>query len=138
YGAVEILDATVTQVTPFDCGSTGTGPDNIPMVEGMCAKVSAETERGEAATFTLDPTRYVGGGMEPGDEIRVSAITPEGQAASYEFYDYQRGPQLMIIALVFAVLVIAVGRWRGAFALIGIGITLLVLLRFVLPALLSD
>jgi uncharacterized membrane protein len=138
YGAVEILDATVTKVTPFDCGSTGTGPDNIPMVEGMCAQISAGTERGDAAAFTLDPTRYVGGGMEPGDEIRVSSITPEGQATSYEFYDYQRGPQLAIIALVFAVLVIAVGRWRGAFALIGIGITVLVLLRFVLPALLSD
>ncbi|GAA3532634.1 hypothetical protein AFL01nite_19390 [Aeromicrobium flavum] len=138
YGAVEILDATVTEVTPFDCGSTGTGPDNVPMVEGMCAQVSAETAQGDPASFTLDPTRYVGGGMSTGDEIRLSAITPEGQATSYEFYDYQRRPQLAIIALVFAVLVIAVGRWRGAFALLGIGITLLVLLRFVLPALLSD
>ncbi|MTB87873.1 YibE/F family protein [Aeromicrobium senzhongii] len=138
YGQVDLVDATVTKVTPFDCGSTGTGPDNVPMVEGMCAQVTAETDDGRSASFTLDPTRYVGGGMSEGDEIRVSAFTADGQETTYEFYDYQRGPQLAIIALVFAVLVTLVGRWRGLFALIGIGITLLVLLRFVLPALLAD
>lgn len=138
YGAVEIIDATVTQVTPFDCGSSGTGPDNVPMVEGSCAQVTAETGNGESAEFTLDPTRFVGDGMEVGAEIRISAFTPEGQTTSYEFYDYQRGPQLAILALAFAALVTLVGRWRGLFALVGIGITLLVLLRFVLPALLAD
>lgn len=139
YGSVAILDATVTEVNPFDCGSTGTGPDNIPMVEGSCANVTAETERGTSAVFTLDPTRYVGGAVEVGDDIRVIEVVPEGgQQASYEFYDHQRGPQLLILAVVFAILVAVVGRWRGLFALIGIGITLLVLLRFVLPALLAD
>lgn len=138
YGSVRILDANVTAVTPFDCGSTGTGPDNIPMVEGDCAQVTAETEEGTSATFTLDPTRYVGGAVQDGDDIRVIEVAPDGQDATYEFYDHQRGPQLMILAIVFAILVAVVGRWRGLFALIGIGITLLVLLRFVLPALLAD
>ncbi|SKB04665.1 YibE/F-like protein [Aeromicrobium choanae] len=138
YGAVAILDATVTEVTPFDCNSTGTGPDNIPMVEGSCANVTAETERGTSAVFTLDPTRYVGGAVQEGDDIRVIEVAPDGQQPTYEFYDHQRGPQLMILAIVFAILVAVVGRWRGLFALVGIGITLLVLLRFVLPALLAD
>jgi len=138
YGNVNILDATVEKATPFDCGSTGTGPDNVPMVEGACAQVTATTEDGTTAVFTLDPTRYVGGGMEAGDEIRVIEIAPEGQEASYEFYDHQRGSQLGVLAIVFAVLVAAVGRWRGVFALIGIGITLVVLLSFVMPALLAD
>ena len=138
YGNVKILDATVDRATPFDCGSTGTGPDNVPMVEGSCARVTATTEDGQTATFTLDPTRYVGGGMETGDKIRVIEIAPEGQEATYEFYDHQRGPQLAILAIVFAVLVAAVGRWRGVFALVGIGITLLVLLAFVMPALLAN
>ena len=138
YGNVKILDATIDRTTPFDCGSTGTGPDNVPMVEGSCAQVTATTEDGRTATFTLDPTRYVGGGMETGDKIRVIEIAPEGQEATYEFYDHQRGPQLAILAIVFAVLVAAVGRWRGVFALVGIGITLLVLLAFVMPALLAN
>jgi len=138
YGGVRILDATVSDVTAFDCGSTGMGPDNIPMVEGDCAHVQARTEDGTTAEFTLDPTRYVGEAVQVDDRIRVIEIQPEGQEATYEFYDHQRGPQLAILAVVFALLVALIGRWRGLFALLGIGITLLVLLRFVLPALLAD
>ena len=89
YGNVAILDATVEKATPFDCNSSGIGPDNTPMVEGSCAQVTAETERGTSAVFTLDPTRYVGAGMEKGDQIRVIEISPEGQQATYEFYDHQ-------------------------------------------------
>ncbi len=138
YQNVEILKATVTEVTPFDCNSDGgVGPDNTPMVDGSCAQVTAKTDDGTTAVFTLDPTRYVGGGMEEGDKIRISAYAPEGQATTYEFYDHQRGPQLTFLAIAFAVLVAVVARWRGVFALIGIGITMLVLLRFVLPALLA-
>lgn len=137
YGQVEIVKATVSEVTPFDCGSTGTGPDNVPMVEGDCASVKVDLEGGGSAVFTLDPTRYVGGAMAEGDRIRVVEIAPDGQQASYEFYDFQRGNQLLWISVAFAVLVAAVARWRGVFALIGIGITLLILLTFVMPALLA-
>ena len=39
--------------------------------------------------------------------------------------------------MIFAVLVIAVARWRGLFALVGIGVTLLALTKFMLPAFLA-
>ena len=137
YGQVEIIDATVIKVTPFDCNSTGTGPDNIPMVEGDCASVTAKLANGTTAIFTLDPTRFVGNSMSAGDSIRLIKVAPEGQEATYSFYDHQRGNQLIWIAAAFAVLVAVVARWRGVFALIGVGITLLMLLKFVLPALLA-
>ncbi|RLV55788.1 YibE/F family protein [Aeromicrobium phragmitis] len=135
--SVTLVDATVESVEPFDCGSTGIGPDNTPMVEGDCAQVTAATEDDESAEFTLDPTRYVGAGMEPGDEIVLIEIAPPGQQVSYEFHDYQRGSQLLVMAIVFGVLVALIGRWRGLFAILGIGVTLLALVRFVLPALLA-
>lgn len=134
---VGLVDATVQTVTPFDCGSTGVGPDNTPMVEGDCAQVTATTADGDAAEFTLDPTRYVGAGMHAGNEIILIEIAPQGHPATYEFHDHQRGSQLLVMAIVFAVLVIAIARWRGLFALLGIGVTLLALVRFVLPALLA-
>ncbi len=124
-------------MTPFDCNSTGTGPDNIPMVEGDCASVTAKLANGTTAIFTLDPTRFVGNSMSAGDSIRLIKVAPEGQEATYSFYDHQRGNQLIWIAAAFAVLVAVVARWRGVFALIGVGITLLMLLKFVLPALLA-
>lgn len=133
---VTIVDATVQSVEPFDCGSSGIGPDNVPMVEGDCADVIATTAEGEV-TFTLDPTRYVGGGMDVGAQVQLLRLAPDGLEPSFEFYDYKRGMPLVAMAIIFAVLVTLIARWRGLFALIGIGVTLLALLKFVLPALLA-
>lgn len=137
YGAegVSTVDAKVTKVVPFDCNSEGVGPDNIPQVEGDCAHVAASASGG-TATFDLDAGRYKAG-IDVGDEIRVVRIEPEGQKPSYEFLDFRRGLPLSALAAVFAILVVAVARWRGLFAMVGIGVTLLALTKFVLPAFLS-
>jgi uncharacterized membrane protein len=138
YGGkgVTLVDATVTAVKPFDCGSTGMGPDNVPNVEASCAHVKADLKHG-TAKFTLDPTRYVGGTMNAGDKIRLIQIKPPGQTASWEFLDFKRGVPLLTLSILFAVLVILIGRLRGFFALVGIGVTLAALVTFVLPALLA-
>ncbi|MGZ5372705.1 YibE/F family protein [Aeromicrobium sp.] len=137
YGAknVSILSATVKGVVPFDCGSGGEGPDGLPMVAGDCAKVTASTKAG-AATFTLDAARFKAG-IESGDRIKVIRLRPPGQAASYEFYDFQRGLPLALLALAFGVVVVVVARWRGLFAILGIGVTLFALTEFMLPAFLA-
>ena len=44
---------------------------------------------------------------------------------------------LLVLAAVFAVVVVALGRWRGLAALVGIAVSLGVLLAFVFPALLE-
>lgn len=137
YGAegVSTVDATVTDVAPFDCGSGGEGPDGSVEVDGDCARVTASVGD-ETATFDLDASRYRAG-IEAGDEIQVIRIQPEGQEASYEFLDFRRGVPLLALAAIFAVLVIAIARWRGLFALVGIAVTLFALTKFMLPAFLA-
>ncbi|MET0767008.1 MAG: YibE/F family protein [Aeromicrobium sp.] len=137
YGAagVSTLDATVTKVAAFNCNSGGEGPDGEIEVEGDCARVTARTSRG-SATFDLDAARYKAG-ISPGDRIQVVKVQPAGQAATYEFIDFRRGLPLTALAAIFAVLVIGVARWRGLFALVGIGVTLLALTKFMLPAFLA-
>jgi uncharacterized membrane protein len=44
---------------------------------------------------------------------------------------------LFALALLFAVVVVAVGRWRGLAALVGLVITAVVLVRFAIPAILD-
>jgi uncharacterized membrane protein len=56
--------------------------------------------------------------------------------ARYSFADYQRTTPLLLLALLFAVAVVALGRLRGLLALAGLALSLLVLVAFVLPALL--
>jgi len=132
---VSRVSAVVTEVRPFDCNADGTGPDQTQALAGDCAEVTADAG-GQEARFTLDPTRWASG-MEVGDEIQVLRIAPDGQPVTWEFYDFERGFPLAAIAAVFALLVVVVARWRGLFAIAGIGVTLVVLLSFVLPALLS-
>ena len=137
YGAegVSTVSAKVLSVKPFDCGSGGEGPDGLPSVAGNCAKVGASTKAGNA-TFTLDAPRFKAG-IHKGDEIKLIRIQPSGQEATYEFLDFRRGLPLTALAIVFAVAVVAVARWRGLFAMVGIGVTLLALTQFMLPAFLS-
>lgn len=132
---VSTIDATVTKVAPFDCGSGGEGPDGQQSLKGDCANVTASTADG-TATFQLDAGRYRAG-IEDGDKISLIKLQPQGQEASYEFLDFKRGFPLTALAVVFALLVVAVARWRGLFAIVGIGVTLLALFKFVLPAILS-
>ncbi|RYY41939.1 MAG: YibE/F family protein [Actinomycetales bacterium] len=93
-----------------------------------------------------DPRRRGGGhlargGRRHGHAVAVGVggprIAPAGQEATFEFYDFQRSFPLLALAIAFAVLVVAVARWRGLFALVGIGVTLLALMQFILPALLA-
>lgn len=137
YGGegVSRVDARVTEIAPFDCNSGGVGPDNQPSVDGNCAQISASTDDG-LAEFTLDAARFRAG-ISTGDDITVVRIAPEGQPVSYEFLEFQRGVPLVALAGIFSVLVIVVARWRGLFALVGIGVTLLALTKFMLPAFLA-
>ena len=132
---VSTVEGTVVRVQPFDCNSGGEGPDQQPSVPGDCAKVTASTDGGRAV-FNLDPGRY-SAGIDVGDDIRMIRIQPAGQSASYEFLDFRRGLPLIALAIVFSVLVVLVARWRGLFALVGIGVTTLALTRFILPAMLA-
>lgn len=139
YGAkgVSIISATVKSATPFNCGSGGEGPDGLPMVQGDCSKVKVSTKSG-TASFTLDAARSKAG-IKAGDHVKVVRIAPPGpgQAPSYEFYDFERGLPLTLLALIFVVVVVGVARWRGLFAILGIGVTLLALTKFMLPAFLA-
>lgn len=137
YGAqgVSIIDATVTGIEPFDCDAGAAKLDGLPVVDGDCAKITA-SGGDETPVFNLDSSRFAAG-IDKGDEIEVIRIQPEGQTAAYEFLDFKRSVPLTALALAFAILVVVVARWRGLFAMLGVGVTLLALMKFMLPALLA-
>ena len=126
--------ATVRTVTPFSCQG---GPGN----KARCAHVRVHLEtgpdKGTGATLDVDPT-VVKSGIETGDSLRLARLSSTaGQPASYAFTDFTRSTPLIALAIVFAVLVIAVARLRGLAALAGLALSFFVLLRFMIPALLS-
>ena len=56
---------------------------------------------------------------------------------SYQVVDFQREIPLALLAGLFAIVVLVLGRWQGIKALIALGISFAVLVLFVLPAILA-
>jgi uncharacterized membrane protein len=56
------------------------------------------------------------------------------QVDPYSFSDFERGRPLVLLAVVFALLVIAGGRLRGARALVGLVVSLAIVLVFIVPS----
>ena len=75
--------------------------------------------------------------FSPGDDVVVAFVAeaPEGQ--QYQVIDFQRGRPLVVLAVLFAVVVVLAGRWRGLAALVGLAVSGVVLLTFVVPAVLA-
>lgn len=150
---VSLLDGEVTEVEFFECESFEM--DGMPTHAGDCATVFAETEEDGEVSFFMDATQ-LRAGMEVGDQIRIvkhDIPNPEGmpefseddlaeaevvpEDASYMFHEHQRGGPIVVLAIIFAVLVIAVARWRGVFAIAGVAVTVAAVVGFVLPSILA-
>lgn len=54
------------------------------------------------------------------------------------FFDFQRSMPLLWLVILFAVVVIGFGRWKGLRALLGLTVSGVVIVGFLLPALLRD
>ncbi|HSV68118.1 MAG TPA: YibE/F family protein [Mycobacteriales bacterium] len=102
----------------------------------LMVQVGAGPEAGRAVSVPVGnatPAMF-----RAGEAVRVGRVQdPSGGAATYVFDDVVRGAPLGWLAAAFAVVMVAVARWRGLAALACLGLTYLVLVAFVLPALLD-
>jgi uncharacterized membrane protein len=87
-------------------------------------------------TFESHPNG-IGYALENGDRISIQTIIyPDGTTQSF-FGDVWRTQGLWLIAFLFVVVAIAIGRKRGFFAVIGLFLTLGILFRFIYPQILA-
>jgi uncharacterized membrane protein len=110
-----------------------------PPQTGQCGEAQITVEDDEASSLIVGGTG-IEPELEPGDEIRVARTEPvEGGPgeATYALVDFERRSPMLWLALAFAALVIAFGRLRGALSLLGLGISLIVILAFIVPAILD-
>jgi uncharacterized membrane protein len=120
--APHLVNATVVGVT----GCAGRG----------CEHVTVRLEDGQSVPLA-DVSYGAGIRLQPDDRIVVARDSDGGGPPHYSFADYQRSRPLLLLAALFAVVVVAVARWRGLAAFAGLAITWLILARFVLPGLLE-
>jgi hypothetical protein len=127
--STRLVAATLTRVTRVDC------PEADPGVPGsICIKVTARLAGGRQVSFdTTDPT---GGMFRAGQQVRLAVSEQPGQPPYYNIQDLERGRPLLILAALFVGAVIAFGRWQGIRSLLGLGLSFLVIISFVVPAIL--
>jgi uncharacterized membrane protein len=75
--------------------------------------------------------------VEAGDQVVLSVSPDAPPDLRYDIADYERRAPMLLLGLLFAGVVVALGRWRGALALAGLVVSLAVLIGFVLPSILS-
>lgn len=68
-----------------------------------------------------------------GDKVLVNKSSDENGNEIYYITDFVRNDTLLKLFLIFAVLVIAIGKWRGVTSLIGLAISFLVIFLYILP-----
>lgn len=76
-------------------------------------------------------------GLKKGDLVSLMRTPNETGGANYSFTGIYRSWSLAIFALIFVLVTLMISRWKGFFALLGLGFSILVLWYFMLPALLS-
>ena len=129
----ELVRGTIVAVEPVFCA--GTPPEANVLCVSHRVRVTSGSTKGDIARFEGSDNGPIQ--LEPGDRI-VLGYSPEiPPPNNYYFADFQRRTPMIWLALLFAVAVVVLGRWRGLRALLGLGVSVLVLVVFVLPAILE-
>lgn len=131
----ERFEASVVDVSEHPCPQATPGLDTF-----RCATVTARLDEGsdEGLEVTFEFTGGRGARIfDENDGIILSRPVQQQGAPEYYFVDFQRSRPLLLLAALFAVVVVAFSRWRGIAALAALAVTIFVLSRFVLPAILD-
>lgn len=145
-GAVQTEAGTVVMQDLGPCGSPSNGrafpdtpqppPTNSYTCQRSLVSIDSGPSKGSHTLLELAP----GPGqpdLHAGDHIRLVRQDDPSGTTIYSFDDYARGLPLLLIAIVFAVVIVAVARWRGLRAVLGLVFAFGVLVVFLLPALLD-
>jgi uncharacterized membrane protein len=137
--ALRELDGTVTSIQDVPCPPPApeTPPGLVPTACGVVIVRLDAPNNGEREVTAPIPQRGGEVTVASGDEV-VLGYTPDAVSGNeYQVVDHQRGDGLLVVVLAGALAVVAFGRLRGIAALVGLGVSFAVLLKFIVPAILG-
>ncbi|MEU8205597.1 YibE/F family protein [Streptosporangium sp. NPDC049046] len=146
------VTGTITAITLTPCPqeppADGQPPgEQRPADPATCGDAKVELTSGPEAGHFVTSGLPSGPGSQrfaAGDDV-ILVHTPGGdgeldgelEVPPYQISDHDRSSPLWLAGAAFAAAVIAFGRWRGVMALIGLAVTFVLLLLFVIPAILT-
>ncbi len=132
--AYERLAATVVEVSDGVCSYSA--PEDPQYCRSITVRVEEGADDGAQVALPEFNLTYDRSAIRiaPGDKVILGY---EGSNDYYFFVDRDRRAPLVWLAVLFAVVVVALGRWRGGLALAGMAATLVVLIAFAAPSVLD-
>jgi uncharacterized membrane protein len=136
-GQIQAVSAEVMSVAAGPC------QDGVQVgtVGGPCQVVTVRMTDGAASGREIvkrEPNEPGSPKFAVGDKVVLSyAGANPADPASYRLADFERSLPLALLAGLFALAVIVLGRFQGVAALFALGLSFVVLLLFVLPAIVA-
>ncbi|NEY30765.1 YibE/F family protein [Streptomyces sp. PRKS01-65] len=136
---VSCKDVNASGVPPTGDTSTAEGSSAVQQADGTCKKatIRVDTGKDKGRTFTEivqpDQSRQ----LHQGQEVVVAYEPSAPRDLQYSVADINRRLPMALLAGIFALAVVVVGRLRGVMALVALAISFLVLNFFILPAILQ-
>jgi uncharacterized membrane protein len=136
---VSCKEAGASGVPPTGDTSTAEGSSAVQQENGTCKRATIRVDSGKdkGRTFTEivqpDQSRQ----LEEGQEVVVAYEPSAPKDLQYSVTDINRRLPLALLAGIFALAVVVVGRLRGVMALVALAISFMVLNLFILPAILQ-
>ncbi|KUO21547.1 hypothetical protein AQJ91_08620 [Streptomyces dysideae] len=136
---VSCKDVNASGVPPTGDTSTAEGSSAQQQENGTCKKatIRVDTGKDKGRTFTEivqpDQSRQ----LHEGQEVVVAYEPSAPRDLQYSVTDVNRRFPMALLAGIFALAVVAVGRMRGVMALVSLAVSFLVLTLFILPAILQ-
>ncbi len=134
-----LVGATVTGVSIEPCESEALDGTTERWCDQVSVRLERSTKSNDLVTFQMSPE--LGIRLKNGDSIyvdRVPSVFSESQGEFvYSFYEYQRERPIGVLVTVFVLAVAFVGRRNGLRALLALALSLGVLIKFILPAIVA-
>lgn len=130
----EVVEATITDLARYE-GET----DPVFGESGRRAEITLRLDDGERAGEDVVVDTGLDGypPLEVGDRVELSLSEFADGTEQWFIIDIVRGPSLLVLLGIFVAVVLAVSRWQGLRALAGLALSLFVVFRFVVPAILA-
>ncbi|WP_406081694.1 YibE/F family protein [Streptomyces zaomyceticus] len=136
---VDCKDVNAAQVPPTGDTSTPQGREAVAAQQGDCAKATVEVtsgpETGRRFTEIVQPDAPRQ--LHEGQGVVVAYAPDAPRDLQYSVTDVNRKVPIAVLAGLFALVVVVVGRMRGVMALIALAVSFLILTFFILPAILQ-
>lgn len=127
----------ILSASSYDCPpeAESFGPARV----GPCQQIVVEVLSGPdtGTTFELDTAEGDYPTFRTGDKVLLGVLDAPDAPTTYYVADFDRRLPLGLLAAVFVAVVLLVGRGQGLRALVGLGVSLLIVARFVVPAVIA-